>query len=153
MIINLSISTERILRECITQTSLDIQAMRAQGVETADIVYDDWIMNEANAPELYSPIQDACADLYHVLRTLIAKYSAGRDIISIDIMSYNYRDGKCRVLENMLLQYLKNKILWWWYRYRNTALSQLNLSLANEALDNMFHECIKSKGRTIGRYF
>ncbi len=153
MIINLSISTERIMRECIVQTSLDIQAMRSQGIEAADIVYDDWVMNETNAPELYSPLQDAGANLYHVLRTLIVALSTGRDIISIDIMTYNYRDGKCRVMENTLLQYFKHKILWWWYQYRNAELSQSHLVLSNEALDRLFHECIKSKGRTVGRYF
>ena len=48
MVIDITLSTKRILDECQMQTSLDLQAMRARGVETADAVYDDWVIVEEN---------------------------------------------------------------------------------------------------------
>ena len=61
MIVNVSVAVSRLIDECNIQTSLDLQAMRARGVEGADAVYDDWIITKDNGEQIYYALQDHTA--------------------------------------------------------------------------------------------
>lgn len=153
MIISLSISTPRLLLECQEQTSHDFRAMRLANPDTADALYDDFVMTEENAVDLIFPVEEFGADMAHALRTLLRSYSAGRDIIYIDIDCANEMVGTANICESHLRQYYKYRILAWWYTSRNADLATLNAEKASAALDNLFTHCVPRTGTILPRYF
>lgn len=153
MIINVSVAVPRLIDECNIQTSLDLQAMRARGVETANAVYDDWVMTEENGEEVYYALQDICADMAFVMRTLLKTYSAGRDVISIDVDDAHVEANEGAILEGMLRKYLKHSLLTWWYINRDATLAEVNANNARNAIDNLFTQCLPRTGIHMGHYF
>lgn len=153
MIVKLSVATSRLIEECKIQTSLDFQAMRSRGVENVDAVYDDWIITDEDDEEIYYALQDICTDMAFSLRTLIKTYSAGKDIITIDIVSNKEEISLIVVLEGIMRKYLKYSILAWWYKYRDDSLYTSNATEASTALNNLFSQCVPRTGRIIPRYF
>lgn len=153
MIINVSVAVSRIVDECNIQTSLDLQAMRARGVETANAAYDDWVMTEDDAEPIYYALQDICSNMAFALRTIIKTYSAGRDVISVDIENAYLEANEGNVLEGLMRQYLKHSLLAWWYHYRDAELSTSNGQAAAASLNNLFTQCLPRTGTIVGRYF
>lgn len=153
MIINVSVAVSRLVDECNIQTSLDLQAMRAKGVEIANAVYDDWIMTKEDYEPIYYTLQDICADMAFALRTLLKTYSAGRDVISIDIDNAYVEANEGAVLEGLLRKYLKHALLAWWYHYRDAELSQQYGEKAAVSLNNLFTQCLPRTGTSVARYF
>lgn len=153
MIINVSVAVERIIEECNIQTSLDLQAMRARGVENADAVYDDWIVTDDYYEPIYYALQDICSNMAFALRTIIKTYSAGSDAISIDLEDASADANASDVLEGLLRQYLKHSLLAWWYHYRDVELSTQYSNSADIVLNNIFVSCLPRTGTLVGRYF
>ena len=153
MIINVSVAVSRIVDECNIQTSLDLQGMRARGVETANAVYDDWVMTEDDVESIYYALQDICSNMAFALRTIVKAYSAGRDVISVDLENAYLEANEGNVLEGLMRQYLKHSLLAWWYHYRDAELSTSNGQAAAASLNNLFTQCLPRTGTTIGRYF
>lgn len=151
MIIDITLSTKRILEECQMQTSIDLQAMRARGVETADAIYDDWVIVEENEEQMYFLLQELGADLYHYLHTLLSSYSAGRDVILVSIDSAHNVVGE--VLESMLRQFFKYGYLALWYANRDASLAETNKVKSVEAANKVFDYCIPRTGTHRGRHF
>ena len=150
------ISIQRILRECITQTSLDVQAMRSTGgdnVALADSIYDDWTINEDNKPELLTPLQDMSASLAKILRDKVCIYNCGMDIISWEIDVADATSTNISIMQNALLRYYKHSLLGWWYQLRNADLMTLNNALANDALGDIISSVGLNKSRLVGHYF
>lgn len=153
MSINVSVTVSRIVDECNIQTSLDLQGMRARGVETANAVYDDWVMTEDDAESIYYALQDICSNMAFALRTIVKAYSAGRDVISVDLENAYLEANEGNILEGLMRQYLKHSLLAWWYHYRDAELSTSNGQAAAASLNNLFTQCLPRTGTTIGIYF
>ncbi len=153
MILNISVAVSRLIDECNIQTSLDLQAMRSRGVETSDVVYDDWIITRDNKEEIYYALQDICSDMAFNLRTIIRTYSAGRDIISVDVDDAHAEPNEGVVLEGLMRKYLKNALLSWWYHYRDAELSNAYGTSAGVSLNNLFVQCIPRTAVSVGHYF
>lgn len=153
MSINVSVTVSRIVDECNIQTSLDLQGMRARGVEIANAVYDDWVMTEDDAESIYYAMQDICSNMAFALRTIVKTYSAGRDVISVDLENAYLEANEGNILEGLMRQYLKHSLLAWWYHYRDAELSTSNGQAAAASLNNLFTQCLPRTGTTIGRYF
>lgn len=153
MIINVSVAVSRIIDECNIQTSLDLQAMKVRDAQSANAVYDDWVMTEHDFEPIYYALQDICSDMAFALRTLIKTYSAGRDVISVDIDNAHVEANESSILEGLLRQYLKHSLLAWWYHYRDAELSKASGDAAAIALNNIFTSCIPRTGTIVGRYF
>ena len=153
MIINVSVAVSRIIDECNIQTSLDLQAMRVRGGETANAVYDDWVMTEDDFEPIYYALQDICSNMAFALRTIIKTYSAGRDVISVDLENAYLEANEGAVLEGIMRQYLKNALLAWWYHYRDAELSTMYGTASAASLDNLFTQCLPRVGTLTGRYF
>lgn len=153
MIINVSVAVSRLIDECNIQTSLDLQAMRSRGVEGADAVYDDWIITKENKEQIYYALQDICSDMAFNLRTIIRTYSAGRDVISVDVDDAHVEPNEGAVLEGLMRKYLKHALLAWWYHYRDAELSNVYGVTASEALNNLFVQCMPRTGTSVGHYY
>ena len=153
MINNVSVAVSRLIDECNIQTSSDLQAMRARGVETANAVYDDWVMMGEPFEPIYYALQDICSDMAFALRTIIKTYSAGRDVISVDIENAHVEANEGAVLEGLLRKYLKHALLAWWYHYRDAELSQQYGEKAAASLNNLFTQCLPRTGTSVARYF
>jgi hypothetical protein len=153
MIINVSVAVSRLVDECNIQTSLDLQAMRAKGVEIANAVYDDWIMTKEDYEPIYYALQDICADMAFAMRTLLKTYSAGRDVISIDIDDAHVEANEGAVLEGLLRKYLKHALLAWWYVNRDANLAEVNATNATVSLSNLFTQCLPRTSTSVGHYF
>ena len=153
MSINVSVTVSRIVDECNIQTSLDLQGMRARGVETANAVYDDWVMTEDDAESIYYALQDICSNMAFALRTIVKAYSAGRDVISVDLENAYLEANEGNILEGLMRQYLKHSLLAWWYHYRDVELSNTYGQAAAASLNNLFTQCLPRTGTTEGRYF
>jgi hypothetical protein len=153
MIINVSVAVSRLIDECNVQTSLDLQSMRARGVEAANAVYDDWVMTEDYGEAVYYVLQDICSDMAFAMRTLLKTYSAGRDIISVDIEDAHVEANEGVILEGLLRKYLKHSLLAWWYTNRDENLAGVNAANAEASLNNLFLQCIPRTGTSVGRYF
>ena len=153
MIINVSVAVSRLIDECNIQTSLDLQAMRARGVETANAVYDDWVMTVENGEAIYYALQDICSNMAFALRTIIKSYSAGRDVISVDVENAKSEANESVVLVGLMRQYLKHALLAWWYHYRDAELSATHGQASAASLNNIFMQCIPSTGTSVGHYF
>lgn len=153
MIINVSVAVPRIIDECNVQTSLDLQAMRTRGVEGANAVYDDWILTDDYGEAIYYAMQDICSDMAFAMRTLLKTYSAGRDVISIDIDDAHVEANEGAVLEGLLRKYFKHSLLAWWYGNRDENLTKMNAENATAALGNLFTQCAPRTGTLMPRYF
>lgn len=153
MIINVSVAVSRLIDECNIQTSLDLQAMRARGVETANAVYDDWVITQENGEEVYYALQDICADMAFAMRTLLKTYSAGRDIISVDVDDAYVEANEGVILEGIMRKYLKHSLLAWWYTYRDADLAEVNVSKSAASLNNLFTQCLPRTATSVGHYF
>lgn len=153
MVISVSIAVSRIIEECNIQTSLDLQAMRSRGVEGADAVYDDWVLTQDNATEVYYALQEHCADMAFYLRTLLLFHSAGRDVISLDIANYRNEPNEQSVVETMVRSYLKYRVLGWWYTNRDADLASFYTNKAATAIENLFSQCMPRSATAIGSYF
>jgi hypothetical protein len=153
MIVNTSISTLRLLTECKEQTSLDFQALRVKNAESMDALYDDFVINDSNKVDLYAPIQEFGADMAHALRTLLKSYSAGRDIICVEVECANDTPGMQDICESLLRKYFKYSILSWWYTSREEALAAVNAQKAAQALDDIFRMCVPRSGTRTMIYF
>lgn len=153
MIINVSVAVSRIIDECNIQTSLDLQAMRAKGVETANAIYDDWVMTEDDRESIYYALQDICTDMAFSLRTIVKTYSAGRDVISVDLDNATTEANEGAVLEGLMRQYLKYALLGWWYHYRDAELSARYSEVAATSLNNIFNNCIAFTGTLVGHHY
>lgn len=151
MTIDITLSTKRILEECQMQTSIDLQAMRARGVEGADAIYDDWVIVEENEEQMYFALQELGADLYHYLHNLLTSYGAGRDVILISINSAH--SVVAEVLESMLRQFFKYGYLALWYANRDASLAEANKAKSMEAAYKVFDYCVPRTGTHRGRYF
>lgn len=153
MIINVSVAVSRIIDECNIQTSLDLQAMKVRDAQAANAVYDDWVMTEYDQEPIYYALQDICSDMAFALRTIIKTYSAGRDVISVDLDNASVEANESSVLESLMRKYLKHALLAWWYHYRNAELSTMHGEVASANLNNIFTSCIPRTGTIVGRYF
>lgn len=153
MIIAVSISSSRILHECKDQTSHDLQAMRSRGAEGTETIYDDWVITDDNYDDIYFPLQEAGADLYHGLRTLLRSFSSGKDIIRIEIDCARENAYSQEILESLVRQYFKFRLLGWWYTYRDADLANTYLTRANNVVNDIFGHCVPRTGTLQQRYF
>lgn len=153
MTLSVSISTPRLLTECTEQTSHDFKAMRLSNPDTTDALYDDFVMTDDIAADLIFPIEEFGADMAHALRTLMKMFSAGRDVIYMDIDCANESAGSAYIAESFVRQYYKYRILAWWYTSRDTNLATLYTEKAGAALDNLFTHCMPHSGTSIPHYF
>lgn len=150
------ISIQRILRECITQTSLDVQAMRSTGgdnVALADSIYDDWTINEDNKPEVLTPLQDIGARLCSILKSRVCDYHFEMDVIHYVLDVTLPTATEMVVLNNALLRYYKYNILAWWYQLRNADLSAVYATQAESAVDDIISSVGLTKSRIVGHYY
>lgn len=156
MKLTFNISTQRILRECITQTSLDLQAIRSRGNElssAADAIYPDWTMNEDNIAEIYTPLGTIGAKLCQALKRYIVAYIPAIDITTIQLCVSDAYNGVDAVIESAIIHYYKYSLLAWWYLYRDTSLSQVYETSANEALDEIKDSLMPRSSKIIPHYF
>lgn len=156
MVLHFDIATQRILRECISQTSLDLQAIRSRGNElsaAADTIYQDWTMNEDNMPDIYTPLEGAGAALCQRLHKHIDSYVFGVDVISIGLLVSNVYNGVEGVIESALLHYFKYSILAWWYQYRDTGLSEQYQISAEQTLQTIISSAGAMRTKLVPHYF
>ena len=64
----INIPVHQTLEECTNQTSFDLMAMRARGVEASNVVYDDWVMTTDVYPLIFPLLEEYAADM-SVLRS------------------------------------------------------------------------------------
>ena len=153
MIVSVNITVPNIVDECNMQTSLDLQAMRARGVETANAVYDDWVMTEDDMKAITYALRDITSNMAFALRTIIKAYTLRGDVISVDLENDYAEEGEETTLYNLVSKYMRHSLLAWWYHYRDAELSTRNEEAANVTLNNIFTQCLPRTGSTIGRYF
>ena len=156
MELNFTISTERILKECIAQTSLDLQAIRARGNElsaAADAIYADWTMNEDNRPEIYTPLEGIGAKLCRRLKRHILGYSHGVDVTSIQLCVTKVFNGIDAVIDSAILHFYKYSLLAWWYSYRDPSLATFYQESADAVLNDLEDSVLPQKSKIIPHYF
>lgn len=149
----IEIPVQQTLEECAKQTSFDLQSLRARGVETANAVYDDWVMHEDVFPLIYPLMGEYAADMALVLRTMVESYEVdteGHIQYTLNIAD----DMKIpTTTDHEAMSFFKYKVLAWWYQYRDAELSVVYANKAEVALNNVFMLCIPRTGTSIGRYF
>lgn len=153
MILSLTISISRLLKECIDQTSHDFRAMRLANIETADALYDDFAMTEENAEDIVTPIEECGTDMLQELRTLLKEYVITDDMVYVEIDCANERVGSASLAESYMRQFFKYRILLWWYTSRESNLATLYAEKAGNALGNLFTHCVPRTGTIPQRYF
>lgn len=149
----INIPVHQTLDECANQTSFDLMAMRARGVETSNVVYDDWVMTTDVYPLIFPLLEEYAADMALVLRTMVESYEVDTE----DHIQYTLNiadDMKIpATTDHEAMSYFKYKVLAWWYQYRDAELSVVYANKAEVALNNVFMLCIPRTGTSIGRYF
>lgn len=156
MVLHFDIATQRILRECISQTSLDLQAIRSRGNElsaAADIIYQDWTMNNDNLPDIYTPLEAIGATLCQRLKKYIYNYAFGVDIIHLGLCVSEAYNGVDSVIDSALLHYFKNSLLAWWYQYRDATLAEQYSASAEATLQTILSAVSASKAKLTPHYF
>lgn len=116
MIYQLTVSSQGLLNECISQTSADFQALRVNAPD-ADVVYEDFAMFDSDK-ELFLIQLRSELDRFYVLRPAIVKgYHVQGESVEMTL------DLKREVIANslafLLKDFLKMGILQWWYMGRN----------------------------------
>lgn len=146
-------SVQELMDECAEQTSLDLQAMRSRGVETADAVYDDWVLAKEAYPIAKSCLDDIASDMAFALRSMVTTY----DVDSESHVSFMFEvpDGvmSSPIWDKMAIKYFKQRVLAWWYQYRDAEYSAAYMAKAEGSLNKLFTLFIPRSGTSIGRYF
>lgn len=152
MNIEIILSEDTVFEGCLNQTSIDFQSMRVRNTDTANAVYDDWVMTKGIFPVVRPMLSLFVADIAVRLHTIVNGYSTEDKQITLKL---TVPDGfKAQsATEQKLLEYLRNRILSWWYQYRDETLSEKYAEKANVAVDGVFNLCIVHSGVIIGRYF
>ena len=148
-----NISVQQMLEECTKQISFDLMSMRARGIETADAVYDDWVMTTDVYPLVFPLLQEYAADMSFILRTMVDAY----DIDMAGNICYTLNISKditlTSAVDHEAMAYFKYRVLAWWYHYRDAELSAMYGTKAEVALNNLFTLCIPRTGTLIGRHY
>lgn len=149
--IYIKVSTNLVLKQCIEQSSQDFQAVRTRS-ESANSIYEDWVMNENHGVDIFSQMQYIAAELYRKIAQYVDSFSPSKDVISYDILPENC-NANSTSLNIVTQQYFCNKLLAWWYQYRDADLASLYETRGNICADNIFSECLPRTGRLTPRYF
>lgn len=148
----LKIHTSQMFEDCIDQTSLDLMSLRARGVETANAVYDDWVLTEDSFVIVGPMLQEFAADMAFVLRTLVESYIVSATGIEVNL-TLSEGVSVSAAAEREATAYFKYRVLMWWYHYRDAELSAMYGTKAEVALNNVFTLCIPRTGTLIGRHY
>lgn len=149
----INIPVHQTLNECANQTSFDLMAMRARGVETSNVVYDDWVMTTDVYPLIFPLLKEYAADMAFVLRTMVESYEVDTEDhiqYTVDVVE-DVKDNTS--INHEAKAYFKYKVLAWWYQYRDADLSVTYANKAEVALNNVFMLCIPRTGTITSRYF
>lgn len=131
IIYRVTIPAQEVLNECMDQVSLDFRAIRATAGADVDRSYDDFILStdekEQFVVEFQSAVTELCAEYPAALGLLVLSEAR----MSVDISLS--RMQPLESVERMLKDWLKARMLGWWYRMRNADLFQMQAVKASEA--------------------
>lgn len=112
----LSVSCKGLLNECITQTSVDFQALRVTS-PSADVAYEDFAMFESDKEAFLIQLRSELDRFYANRTSIIEAYDMdGWDIRATLKLARNLQPN---ALAFLLKDLLKMGILKWWYQGRN----------------------------------
>lgn len=131
----LKVSCEGLLNECISQTSVDFQALRVTS-PSADVAYEDFAMFESDKEAFLIQLRSEIDRFYAGRTSIVEAYDMnGQDVeVALNLT----RELLPNAIAFLLKDFLKMGILKWWYQGRNeryydiysmqyeTALSKLD---------------------------
>lgn len=150
---NINVPVQQMLEECTKQTSFDLMSMRARGVETADAVYDDWVMTGDVYPLIYPLLEEYAADMSFILRTMVETYEVDTEDHISYVLNISKEMEDTSAVDHEAMAYFKYRVLAWWYHYRDAELSTSYATKAEAALNNVFTLCIPRTGTLVGRHY
>lgn len=147
----LDLSISLILDMARKQVSYDFQAWRTRNAEV-NAVYDDWAMTEGNLSDIDDLIEEFASDMKFALGAHNIDFVIGGNTLDVEInMGRDTQDGIPE--RNALNGYFKNRLLAWWYTYRDSDLMTLYETKANRKLEEIFDFCMPRIGVAAPRYF
>lgn len=112
----LSVSCEGLLNECITQTSVDFQALRVMA-PSVDVAYEDFAMFESDKEAYLIQLRSELDQFYALRPSIIESYDMNGE--SVELVVNIKRELLPNGLAFILKDFLKMAILRWWYMGRN----------------------------------
>lgn len=112
----LSVSCEGLLNECITQTSVDFQALRVMA-PSADVAYEDFAMFKSDEEAYLIQLRSELDQFYALRPSIIESYDMNGE--SVELVVNIKRELLPNGLAFILKDFLKMAILRWWYMGRN----------------------------------
>lgn len=121
-IYHISISVQELLDDCSVQVSLDFRALRALSDQSPDVVYEDYVLStdeqEPFIAEFKSAVSELCAKFSSSMRLRVFT----EDRFSADISVWGHLPQV--VTDRLIYEWMKVRMLIWWYRQRNVDLWQ-----------------------------
>lgn len=126
------LSASEIFGECVAQTSVDFTALRVGNPQSADAVYEDYVLSPDMRPEAMTEIESLKAAIDLQLSDYIGRSDFDGERIYYVFCVRNDR-LPCAALKRLLQDWFKGGVLAWWYAGRNEAL-QARYAAGIEAL-------------------
>ena len=119
---SISVPVQELLDDCMAQVSLDFRALRALSDQSPDAVYEDYVLSTDEREPFISEFKTAVSELCAKFASSIRLYVCTEDRFSADILVWNHLHPS--VVESLIHEWLKIRMLIWWYRQRNVDLWQ-----------------------------
>lgn len=132
---HVALTVQELLNECIDQVALDFRSVRATGGEAADKIYDDYTLTTDEKMPFAVEFQSAAAELCAQHTSAVRCCMLTEDRFAADVAIL--RTLPQQIVERMLKDYMKARMLAWWYRLRNTDLWQKHLLQAQSVSDRL----------------
>lgn len=135
----IDLSVRQIMDECIDQVSLDFRAVRAAAGQEADRMYDDYTLSADEKEPFAVEFESVAAELCSRHARAVRCCGLSADRLTLDVTVG--RPLPQKIVERLLKDYLKARMLAWWYQLRNRDLWQGYVVQAETAWER-FHELI-----------
>lgn len=133
----LSVSCKGLLNECITQTSVDFQALRVMA-PSVDVAYEDFAMFQSDKEAFFIQLRSELDQFYASRPAIVESYDMNGEevLLTINIKRELIPNGLAFILKD----FLKMAILRWWYMGRNERyydIYSMQYGVALSRLDSM----------------
>ena len=133
----LEVSCQGLLNECITQTSVDFQALRVTS-PSADVAYEDFAMFESDKESFLIQLRSELDRFYANRASLIESYDMNGE--KVEVVINLTRELLPNGIAFLLKDFLKMGILKGWYQGRNERyydIYSMQYEVALSKLDSM----------------
>ncbi|MBQ3083167.1 MAG: hypothetical protein IJC47_04430 [Alistipes sp.] len=136
MIESVKFTVNRLLEECVSQSSIDFSALRVGQPEAADASYKDYVLSSDKSAEFNDALNIEAALFAAEFRHTINCFDGTGDTLHWKFLLEDSSDY-AGVLCPLVFSYFKYRMLVWWFTGRNEKLQHYYAERAERAKNSI----------------